>query len=276
MRWLVWWWFESRTSRFFRADGKSGLKSMVLRRAASSCAALRNTRRGGTVVGKVVFGVGAMALRAVWRWSELSALTVATRSIVSQHRWCWRTNQMNEANPSCRAGIESLASKNCSVPGQLTPRICGCCGGLAGLAARLFLEHGLITGWRFWRGSLRPKWFRAREVNTRLQLHKNHKQAGGQALSKSIVRYEHLGLVSCIIGYCSKCRVLQMEWVSFIVNTDCSATLPPAPPAFPFCPASSFCMQPPPPPLRPEALLSSSDFPLPLVLFRRQPRHREP
>lgn len=88
MRWLVWWWFESRTSRFFRADGKSGLKSMVLRRAASSCAALRNTRRGGTVVGKVVFGVGAMALRAVWRWSELSALTVAARSVVSQHRWC--------------------------------------------------------------------------------------------------------------------------------------------------------------------------------------------
>lgn len=73
----------------FSCRWKSGLKSMVLRRAATICAASRNqndlARRYGSR--QSVWG-GGDGLRAVWWWSELSALAVAARPVISQQRRC--------------------------------------------------------------------------------------------------------------------------------------------------------------------------------------------
>lgn len=68
---------------------------MVLRCAASSCAALRNQRDLARQYGsrQSPVWVGADGLGAVGWGSELSTFAVAARSVISQHQWCSRKSR---------------------------------------------------------------------------------------------------------------------------------------------------------------------------------------
>lgn len=72
--------FSCRWEKWVEIDGVAA-RGVELRCVAKYSARLYGSRQSR------VWG-GGDGLHAVWRWSELSSLTVAARSVVSQHRWC--------------------------------------------------------------------------------------------------------------------------------------------------------------------------------------------